>query len=584
MPLPNKIMYKRKSKNLPGFLLKTILFNLTFIFISSFAFAAPPTGQSVGAEAERFKAQAERQKTQLQQKAKTPVIEVPTRPGITALPSVPFFLKKIVITGSTIFKPEEFSSIYQPYLNKEITFQDLETVMKAMESVYAKKGYLTTSAYIPPQDIKDGQVEIRVAEGKMGNLKIEGNKWFSSDLIERFFHSKKNQILNINELQRDVLRLNQSSDLEVKTVISAGQDPQSSDIVLQVKDKLPWHIGIGEDNQGTRLTGQYRTSFTLRTSNLTGNADSLFSVSLLSRDTFGQSISYGLPIGTNGTKFYFDTTYFKMRLGKEYGPQDITGQTQIYTPRLSWELALREDYQADFNLGIDIKSIVQKTAGEKTSDDQLRLPWFGFDFTKQDTTGQTSFSPKFSFSSSGFLGSSSRGNSLASRTGSGGSFFKYDQTLNRTQRMPFGSYLSMRSQFQAASCTLPASEQIQIGGAYSVRGYPEGDYLADIGGYLATEWIFPMYLIPKDWKLNNQKVPLRYQIQPLIFVDCGGGKLRKVIPGEMPDQFLAGVGGGVQLNFTGCSVKAQWAKAIGGDQPVSGSGPSTFYLTFQAEI
>lgn len=576
-------MSKHSFKKPSLFIFKIILFNLISIFVFSSAFADVSKGE-VGAEAQRFKAQVDRQKAQLEEKAKTPKIEVPVRPGMAALPSVPFLLKKIVITGTTVFKAEEFVAIYQPYLNKEITFADLETVMKAIEALYSKKGYLTTSAYIPPQDIKDGLVQIRVAEGKLGNVKIEGNKWFSTALIEKFFHSKKNQILNIKDLQRDILRLNQTSDLEVKTVISAGSAPETSDIVLQVKDKLPWHIGVGEDSQGTRLTGKYRTSFTLRSSNLTGNADSLFSVSLLSRHTFGQSVSYSLPIGTNGTKFSLDATYFKMKLGKEYADEDITGRTQIYTPRLSWELALREDYQADFNLGIDIKSIVQRQSGDKTSNDQLRMPWFGFDFTKQDMGGQTSFSPKFTFSGSGFLGSSSNNHSLASREGSGGSFFKYEQSLNRTQRMPFGSYLSLRTQFQAASHTLPSSEQIQIGGAYSVRGYPEGNYLADNGGYLATEWVFPMYLIPKDWKLNNQKIPLRYQIQPLIFVDCGGGKLKKVNGGERSDQFLAGVGGGVQINFSGFSLKAQWAKAIGGDQPISGAGPSTFYLSMQTEI
>lgn len=402
---------------------------------------------------------------------------------------------------------------------------------------------------------------------------------------EKFFHAKKNEILNVQDLQRDILRLNQNPDVEVKTVISAGEIPETSDITLQVKDKFPWHVGVSEDNQGTRLTGKYRTSYTLRSSDVTGRLDTLFEDTLFSRDSFGESVSYSLPLDTHGTKLGFDFTFFKMKLGKEFKSSDIIGRSQIYTPHISWELALTEDYQANANVGIDIKSIIEKENSITTSDDQLRLPWFGFDFMKQDASRQTSYSPRFIFGTNGFLGASSRNHPSATRAGTGGYFFKYEQSLGCIQKMPFDSYMSVRSQFQAASHTLPSSEQIQLGGAYSVRGYPEGDYLADMGGTLNADWLFPMYLIPNDWKLKNQNMPLRYQIQPVIFVDCGAGKLKKVLPGEKDDQFLAGVGGGLQLNFNGgFSLRVEWAKALGGDRPVSGSGPSTFSLTFQSEL
>lgn len=278
----------------------------------------------------------------------------------------------------------------------------------------------------------------------MGKLSIEGNKWFSSSLIEKYFHLKKNEILNVKKLQKDILRLNQNPGLEVKTVIAAGEEPETSDLILKVKDKFPWHIGFSEDNQGTRLVGRYRSSISLRSTNATGNFDSLFINTLLSHRSFGESVSYSIPLNTYGAKFGIDVTYFKMKLGKEYRPFDITGQSQIYTPYISWELALEEDYQANVNIGLEIKSIKKKTAGSITSNDQLRLPYFSFDSTKTDS----------------FLGASSRSHPTASRAGTGGSFFKYEQTLRRTQKMRlFDSYLQARSQFQAASHTLPSSEQ-----------------------------------------------------------------------------------------------------------------------------
>jgi hemolysin activation/secretion protein len=149
--------------------------------------------------------------------------------------------------------------------------------------------------------------------------------------------------------------------------------------------------------------------------------------------------------------------------------------------------------------------------------------------------------------------------------------------------MFFDSYMTIRTQLQIASHTLASSEQFQLGGADSVRGYPEGDYLADTGGVLSLDWVFPMYVIPKTWKLKGQDVPLRNQIEPVFFADVGGGKLKKILPGESKDKFLAGVGGGLRMNFKSFAVRLEWAKAIG-DKQTPGSGPATFYFTFQSQL
>ena len=145
------------------------------------------------------------------------------------------------------------------------------------------------------------------------------------------------------------------------------------------------------------------------------------------------------------------------------------------------------------------------------------------------------------------------------------------------------SYMYIRSQFQVASHTLAPSEQLQLGGMDSVRGYPEGDYLADTGAVANFDWVFPMYIIPKEWKLPGQEMPLRHQIEPVFFVDIGGGKLNKTLPGERENKFLAAIGGGLRVHFKYFSLRLDWAENVG-DKPTSGAGPSTFYFTFQSEI
>lgn len=573
----------RNSIKISASLILTLFFSFPFIFAHAAGTDTAPSGAEAGPQAERFRMEAESERDRLEKKAKPPKIEVEEEKA--PVPQGPaFVLKGIKLVGNTIVTTKELEPIYEPYLGKNIAFSDLDAIVKKINKVYEQKGYLTTQSFIPEQDIKDGIVQVKVAEGTMGNLSVEGNKWFSTGFFEKFFHIKKKEPLNVNKLQRDILRLNENPDTLVKTVISAGKDPGSSDITLNVKDNFPWHVGLAEDNLGTRLTGKFRSSFTLRGTNVTGNGDQLFSSTISSTSSFGQFIGYSIPLDTFGTKAGIDVTYFSMKLGKEYKANDITGVTQIYTPYLSKELSLSDDFESSAKIGMDIKSIKKRTAGTITSSDQLRIPFLEFNFTENDNFGQSNISPRFNFSTDHFLGASSRNHPTSSRQGSGGFFFKYEQPMSRTQRMPFSSYCILRSNFQLASHTLPSSEQFQLGGMNSIRGYPEGDYLADAGGQVNFDWVFPMYLIPSSWKIGNSQVPLRRQIQPVFFFDVGGGKNKKVLAGEKEDKFLMGIGGGLRVNFNNnFNLRLEWAEHIG-DDPGGGSGPSTFYFTLQCEV
>jgi len=353
-----------------------------------------------------------------------------------------------------------------------------------------------------------------------------------------------------------------------------------------VKDKLPWHIGAGLDNQGTRLTGKYRTSIYGRGTNVTGNGDSIFVNTLLTSTSVGESASYTVPIDTYGTRLGFDFTYFWMKLKKEFSEFNIVGQTLIFTPRISWEMALTELFTANINMGLSIKSIKKFQDSSKTSDDQLRLPYFGYDLTNIDSFlggGQNSLSPKFMFGTAGWLNASKRNDAKVGRPSTDGNFFVYQHSFSRYQKLPLETYMMIRHQLQMASQDLPSSEQMQLGGANSIRGYPEGDYLCDYGASVGLDWIFPMYLIPKEWKLANSTTPLRNQIEPCIFTDIGAGKLLKTLPGERKVKFLAGVGGGFRVRIYNSYLKFEWARDVG-EAPVHGSGASTFYITYQGEL
>jgi hemolysin activation/secretion protein len=532
-----------------------------------------PSSQNIGAQSTRFQEKTEQEKKEFdQRKAKPPEIEIPKEKLAQPAPeAISFTLKEIKITGSTVFTQAELLPLYQSYLGTQVKFQDLQAIIEKIKTEYRKKGYFTTVVYLPEQDIKEGVVDIKVVEGRMGALQIEGSKYFSKSLIEKNFHTKKGEILNINTLQKDLLRLNQNSDLEIKAVVAPGKEEGAVDVVLKVKERFPWHLGQTFDNEGSRLSGKYRVGGYLRSTNATGHNDSIFINSIYTSLSNGESLSYRLPIDSYGTTFGLDIANFIMKIGKEFKSRDITGSTKQITPQIIKELFLSENFEGYLNTGIEIKSIENKIGSRTTASDQLRTPYFGFDFDKTDASGKTTFSPRFSFGTEDFIGASDRNHPTATRAGTGGSFFKYEQSLNRIQRMPWQSYVLLRSRLQLASHTLASSEQFQLGGENSVRGYPEGDYLADMGGTLSLDWVFP-------------NTPLGQFIQPVVFADTGGGRLKKVLTGEKRQKFLAGLGCGLRIRlYDKVYMVLDWATAVG-DEPNGGNGSSTYKMSLQAEF
>lgn len=578
------------NRPIPVFLLIFLFFSF---FAASTAVAQPPpnipTGDQAGAQAKRFQTESEMEKRALEKKKpKKPEIQIEeekAKPVEGAGPS--FVLKDVKVTGATIFKAEDFRPLYEQFLDKTVSWQDITDITEKIKSQYKKKGYLTTNVYIPEQDVVEGKVQINILEGTVGEVKVEGNRWFSERLIKKFFHAKKNELLNVFTLSRDLLRLNQNSDLEVRTVIGAGKDPGSSDITLKVKEKYPHHVGGAFDNQGSRLSGKLRTSVSARSTNLTGHNDSLFVNTTMSAMSRGNFASYSCPIDTYGMKMGIDFVNFDTKLGKEYKGFGIVSNTQVYTPKISGEIYLSEDFQASAATGMEIKSTKKWVMGEKSTDDQLRIPYASLDFSKLDSLfggGQTSLTSNFAFSTDSFLGASRHNHGSASRDGTGGFFFKYEQTLRRVQRMPFDSYLSLRAQFQNSTHTLPSSETMQFGGESYTRGYPEGDYSADYGANLNMDWVFPFPFIPKEFKLPYSETPLRHQFEPIVFMDVGGGELKKFGPGERETKFLMGLGGGLKVQINrNLFLRIEWAERVG-DRPTQGQGPSNFHISFQGEI
>ena len=128
-----------------------------------------------------------------------PPAPVPERRG--PIPQLKVFVREIRVQGSTVFKAEDLAQVTDPYRDREITSEDIESLRLAMTMLYVKHGYSTSGTLVPDQAIVDGVLTIQVIEGKLSRIDVEGNYWFRSSYFTSRLRRDAGPPVNVHALQ-----------------------------------------------------------------------------------------------------------------------------------------------------------------------------------------------------------------------------------------------------------------------------------------------------------------------------------------------------------------------------------------------
>jgi hemolysin activation/secretion protein len=91
-------------------------------------------------------------------------------------PAIKIPVSRIEVTGSTILTQNDLTPILQPVEGREVTLEELRQVADAITQLYLDRGYITSRAILLDQTIQNGVVKIRVIEGSLEEIQIQGNQ------------------------------------------------------------------------------------------------------------------------------------------------------------------------------------------------------------------------------------------------------------------------------------------------------------------------------------------------------------------------------------------------------------------------
>ena len=173
-----------------------------------------------------------------------------------------FEVEKYLVIGNSVLPPEAMAAVLTNIdgaFGTNVSFEGIRTVLAELQKAYHERGYVTVTLGLPPQKLTNATVKVQVTEGRLAQINVQGNRYFSSNNVMRALPSlHTNMVLNGPIFQAELNRANANQDRQIYPVISAGPDPGTSDLTLRVKDQLPLHAKVEYNNESSPGTPDTR--------------------------------------------------------------------------------------------------------------------------------------------------------------------------------------------------------------------------------------------------------------------------------------------------------------------------------------
>src|SRR5439155_20734173 len=144
-------------------------------------------------------------------------------------------VQSIRITGTTVFPPEELRLLVASAEGQELSLAEIGALAARITSYYRSRGYVIARAYVPPQRVQDGILEIAVLEGRIGKVEVQGATHYSADRIKAYAAPPKEEpVFNARQFERGMLLLNDLPGLKVESTLKPGTEVGTTDVALPV--------------------------------------------------------------------------------------------------------------------------------------------------------------------------------------------------------------------------------------------------------------------------------------------------------------------------------------------------------------
>ncbi|NJM96520.1 MAG: ShlB/FhaC/HecB family hemolysin secretion/activation protein [Phormidesmis sp. RL_2_1] len=439
-------------------------------------------------------------------------------------------ITEIQVVGSSVFGDREFDPIVANYEGRSLGLRDLRQVADDITELYVRSGYITSRAVLGEQTITDGVVQVRVIEGSLEDIQVEGTQRLANYVRDRVNLANRKP-LNQAALESQLQLLRADPLLErIEASLRAGTGEGQSRLIVRVLEAPAVTGQLTLDTNSPPSVGVVRMGIDATYSNALGLGDQL-SVSAYRNTTGGAhtyGVTYSLPLNAmNGTlQARYSPSSFEL-VDPALAALGVRGTASTY--ELTYRQPLIRQPNEELALSLGFRHRTGETLVSNFVIDATRTSavQFGQDYLKRDQSGAWGLRSQFNLGT-GLFNATDRPNGQAD-----GQFFSWLGQVQRAQVINRDNLLLLQGSVQLSADSLLGSDQFIVGGPSSVRGYSQNARFGDNGFRASIENRLTVVH-------NNDGSPFA-QLTP--FLDVAG--VWNQADNTSRQRFLVGAGAGV---------------------------------------
>jgi hemolysin activation/secretion protein len=478
---------------------------------------------------------------------------------------------RLEFSGNTVFTAGALKSVVQELIQQPLDLAGLRDLTDRISSHYEAVGYPFAKAYLPPQGVKDGTLQVTILEGRYGSIETAGDARLAAGGQSFLRGLERGAPIQSGPLERRLLLLKDQPGVEISPLIRAGEEPGTGDLIVAVS-RTPRIVGdVGYDNYGSLYTGEHRALVNLQSDSPFRLGDQVLLRAIKSSESLWLgNVSYSLPIGGSGLRATVGHARTAYELGGVFSSLEASGTADSTSAGLSYSWIRSSSANIVLSATFEHKKLRDETrAVESDERKSSRLVSLGVQFDRRHDNGVIFGSLRVN---PGRLKMDSALAALDAQSGrrAKGGFTTFNLDLATLQSVgATGLTFYGRMSAQRSDQNLDSSEKVSLGGPYGVRAYPVSEGNADQGTLLQLE-------------LRSSVGSL----SPFAFFDVGEAQLNAAPDGLVSkpsknSRSISGAGLGVRINRGGLSAEAVAAWRLHGGAPLAedGNAKSRFWLT-----
>lgn len=234
-------------------------------------------------------------------------------------------LNEVLFSPSELLEDAELRALAQPYLGRDVTSQDLNALLRAIQALYLGKGVQTAVPVLPQQDLRSGTMRVLLVEGKLGAVKVEGGSSVDPAWVGQWFDLAAGSVIRPEELERRLGVFNAASDYAAQAAYVPGAEFGRSDLLIRVPDtsmSQVWglvdipDVGSGRSAGNSLIAGYRHYPLGLRG----GRVDVM---TIVNSNAATLSLAGSLPLGQQGWRLGGSATGSRSRSTFESTNPDI---------------------------------------------------------------------------------------------------------------------------------------------------------------------------------------------------------------------------------------------------------------------